>query len=150
MSERISAAQYHLLGNGRSKYGNKKVVDFGYTFDSQVEFIRFCELKCLERAGEIFELEVHPKFTLVPKTKTRKSVTYTADFRYKVKAGEEYVLRFSDPTRSNNLEAVPVDRFFTVVEDVKSVVTAKDKTYIVKRNIFEFQNPKIEFREIIR
>ena len=36
-----------------------------------------------------------------------------------------------------------------VVEDVKSPATAKDKTYIVKRNLFEYQNPDIEFREVI-
>ena len=30
-----------------------------------------------------------------------------------------------------------------------ALVSAKDKTYIVKRNLFEYQNPYIDFREVV-
>jgi len=37
----------------RPKYGNRRVTVDGITFDSQAEHRRWCELKLLERAGEI-------------------------------------------------------------------------------------------------
>jgi hypothetical protein len=113
-----------------NKYGNKKVEIDGYKFDSQAEARRYQELKLLEKAGEITNLELQPKFELVPKTLKRRAVTYTADFAY-------WGLDDKDPVHT------------CVVEDVKSPATAKDKTYIVKRNLFEYQNPDIEFREVI-
>jgi len=41
----------------RSKYRNRKTVVDGITFDSKREAARWQELKLLERAGEITELE---------------------------------------------------------------------------------------------
>jgi len=125
--------------NRSSKYGNKKTVVDGFAFDSKAEATRYQELKLLQKAGEIFNLELQPKYTLVPKTKKRRAVTYTADFRYM-----EYVppkIHYRDDE-----DATPVR---IVVEDVKSPATAKNKAYIVKRNLFEYQNPNIDFREVI-
>lgn len=48
----------------RTKYGNKKVTEDGITFDSIRERDRWLELKQLERAGEISNLERQPKFYL--------------------------------------------------------------------------------------
>ena len=118
-----------------NKYGNKKVEIDGYTFDSQAEARRYQELKLLEKAGEITKLQLQPKFELVPKTKKHRAVTYTADFMY-----TETIFAYYKGGSIGSL---------TVVEDVKSPATAKDKTYIVKRNLFEYQNPDIEFREVI-
>ena len=63
-----------------SKYGNRKVVIDGHTFDSVREGTRYGELKLMERAGLIQCLEVHPKYTL--SVGPNKVGTYTADFRY--------------------------------------------------------------------
>lgn len=84
------------------KYGNRKVTVDGIEFDSQKEARRYCELKLLQRAGRISELELQREFELIPaqyetfprygKTGKRlqdgkrcieKSCTYKADFAYK-------------------------------------------------------------------
>ena len=88
------------------KYGNKKITVDGMKFDSQKEYHRYCELKLLERAGQIKDLELQKEFMLIPaqyetvetdeyykigakkgqpKTKEvciEQSVVYKADFTY--------------------------------------------------------------------
>ena len=49
-----------------SKYHSRKITIDGVTFDSKKEYNRYCELKLLERAGEIAELKRQVKFTLIP------------------------------------------------------------------------------------
>ena len=49
-----------------SKYGAKKVVLDGITFDSKKEAKRYTELKLLERAGKIHDLRLQVKFQLIP------------------------------------------------------------------------------------
>lgn len=54
------------------KYGAKRTVVDGITFHSQKEAKRYGELKLLEKAGEIWELELQPTFPLmVPSTSGR-------------------------------------------------------------------------------
>lgn len=69
-----------------NKYGNRKVVIDGIKFDSQKEGNRYCELKLLQRAGEISNLQLQPKFVLQEgfkkKGKTYQAITYYADFMY--------------------------------------------------------------------
>lgn len=50
----------------RSKYGNKKVVRNGVTYDSQKEANRHTVLKLLERSGKIQDLQRQVKFVLIP------------------------------------------------------------------------------------
>ncbi len=50
-------------GNRGSKYGASKVTEDGHVFDSRKEHSRYCELKILQRAGMITDLEVHPSWT---------------------------------------------------------------------------------------
>lgn len=71
-----------------SKYGNKKVVIDGITFDSKREAKRYSELKLLERAGQIDTLTLQPKFTLIPSQrnadgKAERPWVYIADFMYR-------------------------------------------------------------------
>ena len=42
-----------------NKYGAKKIRDpaTGYMFDSRKEFIRWCELRIMERTGKITDLK---------------------------------------------------------------------------------------------
>ena len=84
------------------KYGNKKVVVDGIEFDSKKEANRYCELKLLQRAGQITDLQLQREFELIPaqyetferygkkgqrlqdgKRCIEKSCVYKADFAYK-------------------------------------------------------------------
>lgn len=84
-----------------AKYNNKKIVCDGITFDSKKEQRRYTELKLLQKAGEIKDLELQKAFVLIPaqyeyyerygkkgqrlkdgKRCIEKSCTYIADFTY--------------------------------------------------------------------
>lgn len=56
-----------------NKFHAKKVGVDGIKFDSQKEAARWQELKLLERAGEICELERQVRFLLIPKRKKASS-----------------------------------------------------------------------------
>lgn len=89
-----------------NKYRSKKITVDGMTFDSQKEYKRWCELRLLEKAGEITNLQRQVKYVLIPAqyeivgfTKTGKAkrrcfereCAYIADFVYKDEFGEVYV-----------------------------------------------------------
>ncbi len=70
-----------------SKWKNvKKSID-GHTFDSTGEANRYIELKALESAGVISNLELQPRFILQDKQKGIRAIEYRADFRYRDIAG---------------------------------------------------------------
>lgn len=60
----------------------KRVQLDGHTFDSHPEAARYRTLMLMQAAGEISDLEVHPRFELQPKRDTIKAINYTADFSY--------------------------------------------------------------------
>lgn len=64
----------------RSKYGARKTVLDGITFDSQAEAKYYAELKQREKAGEVFEVELQPRFALT--VNGHLISTYRADFRF--------------------------------------------------------------------
>jgi len=70
----------------RSKYWNKKVLINWIKFDSKKEAKFYQDLKILERAGHIENLELQPKFILQENFKfnwkTERAITYIADFKY--------------------------------------------------------------------
>ena len=122
------------------KYGNKKITIDGIEFDSRKEAERYSELKLLERAGEIKDLELQKSFELIPayyeeiptgefykagenkgqqkykRVCIEKAVTYKADFVYK------------EPCESLYSDC----KIVTVVEDTKGF---KTKEYIIKRKL---------------
>lgn len=110
-----------------SKYKAKKTTVDGIKFDSKREANRYCELKLLEKAKEIRDLELQPRFLLQDKFKdrngkTHRKIEYVADFMYVDKAGRN------------------------VVEDVKGVLT---DVYKIKKKMFlKKYDDKYEFREI--
>lgn len=111
-----------------TKYENTKVEHDGHIFDSKKEMIRYCELKLLERAGEITDLECQKVFVLVPAVKllgrTKPAVRYLSDFSYvQVKDGS------------------------LVVEDVKSPITRKLAVYRLKIHLLKHVHG-IEITEI--
>ena len=86
----LSQARALSRQNTLSKYGNRKVKTEDGTFDSLHEYERWCELKLLQRAGEIRDLERQKKFVLIPSQKDdcgkviERECYYVADFVYHV------------------------------------------------------------------
>lgn len=101
--------------SARSKYrAVPKVVD-GIRFASKREAKRYQELRLLERAGEIWDLELQPRFPLyVPSTSgylsraakamaeggTFRIGEYRADFKYRDRATIPYVVEDSKGFRT--------------------------------------------------
>jgi hypothetical protein len=83
MSEILTREQYQAeiakpkRGN---KYGAKKTVVDGITFDSKREAEVYCDLKLIERAGKIFGFERQRKFELIVNGEIIG--TYRADFAF--------------------------------------------------------------------
>jgi hypothetical protein len=104
----------------RSKYGAVKTLVDGVKFDSGREARRYQELKLLQKAGHIRNLELQPVFTLhaptmdddepLPKPSERLGC-YRGDFRYEL---SYTVSREGGP---------PVEHWRVVVEDVKGFKT---------------------------
>lgn len=66
-----------------NKYGARKVTaPDGQKFDSHKEYTRWCELRLLQRAGRISDLQRQVKFELIPKQEGEQACTYVADFTY--------------------------------------------------------------------
>lgn len=99
------------------KYGAMATVVDGVRFSSKAEARRYQELTLLERAGQIKELELQPKFPLYVAHQRggelHQVCTYIADFRYR--EGPRGVL---------------------VIEDVKG---CKTPVYRLKKKMFENQ-----------
>jgi hypothetical protein len=107
-----------------NKYRNKKIQVDMYVFDSIRESKRYKELKLLERAGEIKELELQPHFLLQESFKkngkTYRKIEYVADFKY-------------------------IEKGKTIVEDVKGIQT---DVFKLKHKLFEKKYPDLELRII--
>jgi hypothetical protein len=72
----------------RAKYRAKPTTVDGIRFASKKEARRFSELKLLERAGKIADLELQPRYDL--HVAGKKVAAYVADFRY-VEGGETII-----------------------------------------------------------
>lgn len=68
------------------KYRNTPVVIDGHRFASKAEGRRYSELKLLERAGEIRDLRLQPRYDLA--VNGHKVCAYVGDFAYLTKSGE--------------------------------------------------------------
>ena len=104
------------------KYRNIKTQIDGITFDSKKEAKRYSELKILQSANAIDNLELQPEFQLyVNGTKVCK---YVADFRYFNIATQEWI-----------------------VEDVKSPAS-KTPVYRLKKKILANQLQPVYITEV--
>jgi hypothetical protein len=100
----------------------------GYTFDSKAEAKRYAELRLLERAGEIRNLTVHPRYPL--EVNEVRICVYVGDFSYN--------LRIYDPR-------VGTAWWKAMVEDVKGV---KTPAYRLKKKLFEAIHPGWTITEV--
>lgn len=73
----------YALPFAQHKYGAKATTVDGHRFASQAEARRYGELKLLEKAGEITNLELQPKYPLLVNGVV--IAHYVGDFRYHVK-----------------------------------------------------------------
>ena len=109
----------------KSKYGANKTIYDGIKFDSQREANRYAELKLLEKAGRIENLQLQVIYELQPAFEFLgnkiRAINYVADFVYFDKRTNE-----------------------TVVEDVKGM---KTPVYKLKKKLFEYRY-KMEIKEI--
>ena len=71
-----------------NKYRAIKVQDDGYTFDSKIEHSRYCELRLLQKAGEIEELQVHPAFEVRWPPSNKRICLVELDFTYRDAKGD--------------------------------------------------------------
>ena len=124
MADRAAWTKYAggKLEAPKSKYGAKPMVVDGIRFDSTKEARRYRELRLLEKAGHIRDLELQPRFPIVvvevgrPGDVVRELKTcgyYTADFRY-----------------------VDAETAAVIVEDVKSGPT-KTAAYRLRKKLVE-------------
>lgn len=105
------------------KYHNVKTVVDGIQFDSKKEASRYLELKMLEKAGCIKNLELQKRFEICPKLyENKRARYYVADFVYEEKGKN-------------------------VIEDVKSPITRTNPVYSLKKALVQVHYPEYEFRE---
>ena len=120
------------------KYNNKKVMVDGIKFDSKKEATRYKELKTLERAGIIQDLQRQVKYVLIPAQYEPSGEIYTkGKEKGKSKKGkliERECAYYADFVYTENGK--------TVVEDTKGVKTPE---YIIKRKLMLYvHNIKIK------
>lgn len=105
------------------KYHNKNTVADGIKFDSKLEAERYAQLKILERAGVIRDLELQPEYELLPSFRKNGKIwrrtLYKADFRY--------ILAEDDRT---------------IIEDVKGSTAVITDVFRLKQKLFEYKYPE--------
>lgn len=134
MSLRMTMDQYReLTGKAKqpkpakqSKYKNTKVMIDGHVFDSKKEAKRYRDLKLMQRAGQIQDLQLQVVFVLVESVvldgRKKPAMRYIADFVY-VQGG------------------------LKIVEDVKSLATRRLAAYRQKKHLMKSVH-NIEIQEV--
>lgn len=108
-----------------SKYYSKKVTRDGITYDSIKEYKRHCELRLMEKAGVIKDLQRQVEFVLLPAQREPDRIGVRGGI-IKGKTIEQAVKYVADFTYLENGKLV--------VEDVKSPAT-RTRDYILKRKM---------------
>ena len=113
------------------KYHNTKIQVDGIMFDSKLEAKRYGQLKLMERAGVIRDLELQPEYELIPSFrkngKTWRRAVYKADFRY--------ILCENDRI---------------IIEDVKGSTAVITDVFRLKQKLFEYQYPGLTIKIVTR
>ena len=122
----------------RSKLRNKAIIIDGQRFDSRAEARRYGQLRMLERAGEISDLQMQKMYELIPghyeyvptgKIFSRGARKGQKEYkRVTVELPVKYIADFVYKTKDGN----------TVVEDVKGYSDPNSATYakfVIKRKL---------------
>jgi hypothetical protein len=105
------------------KYHNQPSRLDGIGFDSEMEMRRYCYLIQVEMAGQLSDMEIHPKYRLYADSPGKGAVyigNYEGDFAYSDERGR-------------------------VLEDVKGVLLP---LYLLKRNLMLANYPTLVFMEV--
>lgn len=112
-----------------AKYKNSKTIIDGIKFDSKDESLYYLHLKDLLANKEIADIELQPKYTLIPKfryfDKNVRAMTYSPDFKVIRNNGSEYLI------------------------DVKSMGTATQQGEL-RRKLFQYYYNDVELIWICR
>lgn len=116
-----------------NKFGAKKTVLDGITFDSGKEARRYAELRLLEKAGVISHLERQPQFKLM--------------------CGERPILIRSDGFPNGRHASVKFDFAYwdgnrRVIEDVKGGKATRTEAYAIRKAIVEAMYPAVRVVEV--
>lgn len=111
------------------KYHSRKTVVDGITFDSRKEAARYQELRLLERAGLIRDLERQVKYVLIPEQREPDTIDYSKSKHGRRIRGRiiERECAYIADFRYFDTEADKV-----IIEDTKGL---KTKEYIIKRKL---------------
>lgn len=87
MTETMSLDEFHAMKTKRPKHGNRKMVVDGIEFDSLAESVRYHELLVLVASGDIWDLKLQPRITLIDSFVDRRGhkqrpTYYFGDFMY--------------------------------------------------------------------
>lgn len=119
------------------KYKNRKIIVDGIKFDSKKEATRYKELKTLERAGIIHDLQRQVKYVLIPAQYEESDEIYV-----KGKNKREHKKKLIERECSYYADFVYERCGEIVVEDTKGMRTAE---YIIKRKLMLYvHNIKIK------
>jgi len=87
----MTAAEFLATTTKRgNKYGAVRTTVDGITFDSKAEAARYRDLRMMERAGIIRDLELQPVFPLI--INDQKVGRYIGDYRYYDKEKEQVIV----------------------------------------------------------
>ena len=118
----------------RRKYGNTKVIMDGIQFDSQREAARYQELKLLERAGRITDLQTQVKYVLIP---TQRAASFEV-YKSGPNKGRRKPGKVLECECSYIADFVYTQDGETVVEDVKGYrdpASAGYAKFVIKRKL---------------
>lgn len=111
-----------------NKYHNKKYMRDGILFDSRKEARRYVELKAMQNAGIIQDLQLQVKYVLIPTQREESTERYkTGKNKGKLKAG-----KLLEKECSYIADFVYWENGKIVVEDVKGIRT---EAYKIKRKL---------------
>lgn len=132
----------HYAGKNYSKYSNTKITREGRTFDSKREARRYTQLRLLEDAGEITDLQCQVRFVLIPAQREFTNEIYTkGKNKGHFKPGK---LLERECTYIADFVYIDTRTGERVVEDTKGM---KTEAYIIKRKLM-LERYGIRLREI--
>lgn len=121
----------------KSKYGAKKAIIDGITFDSKKEAKRYQELSMMQRSGFISSLQMQVKYVLIP-AQREPDIVGKRGGKVQGKLLEREVAYIADFVYVDN------DTGETIVEDTKGFRTPE---YIIKRKLMLYIHG-IKIREV--
>lgn len=120
----MNLKEFKEMFQPENKYHSKKITVGSETFDSSKEYRRFCELKLLQRAKKISDLQRQVKFVLIPAQREPDEIGVRGGIK-KGKIIEQECAYLADFVYIN-------EKGEKVVEDTKGF---KTKDYIIKRKL---------------